>query len=109
MSYADQLTKYDALVAACPDFPRKGKTMPYTSANGHMFSLLNKAAEIGIRFDKARQQELMEQLDTTEFHSYGAVMRGYIKIPQSMLDDRPDEVIELLKEGHAYVMSLPPK
>ena len=30
---------------------------PYTSANGHMFSLFNKASEIGIRFLKEVQKK----------------------------------------------------
>ena len=45
--WKDRLALYDQLISKCPNFERKGKTMPYTSANGHMFSLLNKAGEIG--------------------------------------------------------------
>lgn len=41
-----RLKIYDELVANSPRIERKGKTMPYTSANGYMFSLLNKAGEI---------------------------------------------------------------
>ncbi len=37
--WEEKLNIYDELVARCPRFERKGKTMPYTSANGHMFSL----------------------------------------------------------------------
>jgi len=51
-SWNEKLAVYDALVAKCPRFERKGKTMPYTSANGYMFSLFNKAGEIGIPFQK---------------------------------------------------------
>ena len=39
--------------------------MPYTSANGYMFSLFNKAGEIGIRFSKEVQQKYMEEWNTT--------------------------------------------
>ncbi|MDX1479982.1 MAG: hypothetical protein R3301_19880 [Saprospiraceae bacterium] len=66
-AYAEQLKRYDALVAKCPRFERKGKTMPYTSANGYMFSLLNKAGEIGIRFSKEVQKQYLEQYNTTLF------------------------------------------
>ena len=34
-----KLEIYDQLIAKCSRFKRKGKTMPYTSANGYMFSL----------------------------------------------------------------------
>jgi hypothetical protein len=58
----DKLKIYDELIAKCPRFERKGKTMIYTSANGYMFSALNKAGEIGIRFSKATQQEYIKNI-----------------------------------------------
>ena len=56
----EQLKIYDELVARCSRFERKGKTMPYTSANGYMFSLFNKAGEIGIRFSKDVQKKYLK-------------------------------------------------
>jgi len=44
--------------------------MPYTSVNGHMFSQLNKAGELGIRFSKEGEQ-FMEEHQTTVFKSMG--------------------------------------
>ncbi len=99
---------YDELVAQCPRFERKGKAMPHTSANGHMFSLLNKAGDLGIRFSKDRQDQYFEKLNTTLFRSYNAVMRGYILIPEEMLNDH-QQLIALLNESFDYVMSLEPK
>ena len=61
----DKLKIYDELIAKCARFKRKGKTMPYTSANGYMFSLFNKDNEIGIRFSKEVQEKYMKALDTT--------------------------------------------
>ena len=58
MSYEEARKRYDELVARCDRIERKGKTMPYTSANGYMFSLLNKAGEIGIRFSKDVQKKI---------------------------------------------------
>ncbi len=69
-----KLTLYDQAVGICPRFERKGKTMPYTSANGHMFSLLNKAGELGIRFSKDVQKKYIEEWPSTIFQSYGATM-----------------------------------
>ena len=106
--YEEKLRIYDELVSRCPRFERKGKTMPYTSANGHMFSLLNKAGEIGIRFSKEVQKKYMEEFNSTIFKSYNAVMRGYVLIPESMLEDL-DRVARYLDESYDYVMSLEPK
>jgi hypothetical protein len=104
----ERLKIYDELVSKCSRFERKGKTMPYTSANGYMFSLLNKAGEIGIRFSKPVQQEYLKQLNTTLYKSYGATMRGYILIPDEMLKNL-DEVAKYLDESYDYVMALEPK
>lgn len=106
--WEEKLKIYDALVAKCPRFERKGKTGPYTSANGHMFSFLNKAGELGMRFSKEVQQQYLEQLETTLFKSHGAVMRGYVTIPDAMLQDL-DQLAVYLNESYDYVMSLPPK
>lgn len=102
------LELYDKLVDLCPDFERKGKTMPYTSANGHMFSLLNKAGELGIRLSKDEGKQFMQKYQTGEFKSHGAVMRGYVLIPESMLTDLPT-LSTYLNSGYHYVQSLKPK
>lgn len=104
----EKLKIYDALVAKCPRFERKGKTMPYTSANGYMFSLFNKNCEIGIRFSKEVQEKYMKELPTTRYTSYGAVMKGYILIPEHLWDDL-DTLAGYLNESYDYVMSLEPK
>lgn len=106
--WEEKLKVYDALVSKCPRFPRKGKTVPYTSANGHMFSLLNKEGQIGIRFSKEDQEKLMDALGTTVFKSHNAVMKGYVLIPEALLKDL-DRVAILLDQSYDYVMRLEPK
>ncbi len=104
----EKLKIYDKLVAKCTRFERKGKTMPYTSANGHMFSLFNKAGEIGIRFSKEVQNKYIKEFDATIYKSYNSIMHGYVLIPEGMLKDL-DNVAKYLNESFDYVMSLPPK
>ncbi len=82
--------------------------MLYTSANGHMFSQLNKAGELGIRFSKEVQEKYIEEFDTDYFSSYGAIMKGYILIPEEMWSDL-DKLSELMTESYEYVISLDPK
>ena len=108
MMEEEQLKIYDELVSKCLRFERKGKTMPYTSANGYMFSLFNKAGEIGIRFSKEEQKKYMEEYDTTIYKSYNSVMRGYILITKEMMEDL-NNVAKLLNESYDYVISLEPK
>jgi hypothetical protein len=61
-------------------FERKGKTVPNTSANGHMFSLLNKAGEIGIRFSKELQKKYIKEWDTTVFNPHYSYEMNNLKI-----------------------------
>ena len=106
--WKEKLNIYDELVAKCSRFERKGKTVPYTSANGYMFSLLNKEGELGIRFSKEVQKKYMEEWGTTLFKSHNATMQGYVLIPDKMLEDL-DNVANYLNESYDYVMSLKPK
>ena len=103
-----KLKLYDELVAKCPRFERKGKTVPYTSANGHMFSLLNKDAELGFRFSKEVQEKYLAKFNTTVLMSHGAVMKGYVLIPDNMFEDL-DTLAKYLNESYDYVMTLDPK
>lgn len=106
--WEQNLERYDELVAKCPRFERKGKSMPYTSANGHMFSLLNKDGQLGIRFSKDVQEKYIQEFGTTIFKSYGSVMRGYVLIPDHMLEDL-DKLADYLNQSYDYVMTLEPK
>ncbi|MFD1163233.1 MULTISPECIES: hypothetical protein [Hwangdonia] len=106
--WEEKLKIYDELVNKCPRFERKGKSMIYTSANGYMFSLLNKAGEIGIRFSKEVQEEYIKAFSSSTYKSYGAVMKGYVLIPDHMLEDL-DNVANYLNESYDYVMTLNPK
>lgn len=82
--------------------------MVYTSANGHMFSQLNKAGELGIRFSKETQEKYMDEWGSTPFTSYGAVMKGYVLVPDEMWNDL-DRLATYLNESYDFVMSLDPK
>lgn len=82
--------------------------MPYTSANGYMFSLLNKDGELGFRFSKKVQDEYIKEFNTSIFKSHGAVMKGYVLIPDHMLEDL-DKLSAYLNESFDYVMTLEPK
>jgi len=106
--WEQNLQLYDQLVDLCPRFERKGKTMPYTSANGYMFSLLNKAGEFGIRLPKESGTKFKEKYNSTIFKSHGAIIKDYVLIPNSMFQDL-DQLAIYLNEGFDYVMSLKAK
>ena len=103
-----KLALYDQLIAQCNGIERKGKTMPYTSANGHMFSQLNKDGELGIRFSEEVKEKYIKEFKTIPFKAYGAVMKGYVLIPENLWDDIP-KLSELMDESYKYIISLEPK
>ena len=107
MDWHDSLEKYRAIVEMA-GVELKGKTFPYTSDNGHMFSQLNKDGEIGIRLSNEDGKAFMEKYGAEKFMSYGATMRGYVKIPEELMD-QTELVSKYLKSGHEYVLSLEPK
>lgn len=108
MDWNETVKIFDDIVAKCPRFERKGKTVPHTSANGYMFSLINKESELGFRFSKEIQKKYLEAWNSTSLKSHGATMQGYVKIPENMLDNL-DQLAEYLNESYDHVMSLPPK
>lgn len=82
--------------------------MPHTSANGYMFSLLNKADEISLKLSKEKAEKFKSEYNATIFKQHVAVIKGYVKIPNGMLN-----IIEAsgkyLDQGYEHVMTLKPK
>lgn len=107
MSRDDLIALYEAAIAVSEKAERKGKTNPYTSTNGHMFSQINKDNEIGVRLPKPRQKELQEQYGAGSFKSYGATMRDYVCLTDEMLS-APGLLTRLLDEGFDFVAAMPP-
>lgn len=108
MTWDNALKVYDAIVEDCNGFERKGKNMIYTSSNGYMFTLLNKAAEIGVRLPKDEAAKFMETYDTGHYYSYGAKMKDYVLVPESLWTDK-NLMVKYFEQSYAYVNSLPPK
>ena len=103
-----KLEFYDKLIDTNPNIKKKGKTMPYTSVNGHMFSQLNKDGEIGIRLSTEQCKQFMKKYNTTKFKSYGAVMRGYVLIPEHLFENI-ELLANCLNDSYEYVKSLESK
>ena len=107
-SWTEKLAVYDSIIERIPEITRKGKTMPYTSANGYMFSQLNKDGQLGIRLPKEAAEEFKKTHNTTDFKSYGAVMKDYVLVPESIVKNK-QLIATYLEVSYNYVMSLKPK
>lgn len=108
MNWDKELEFYDSIVKDCNGFERKGKKMIYTSSNGYMFTLLNKAGEIGIRLPKSIAEKFMADYNTGFYYSYGAKMKDYVLVPKSIYNDKK-VLVYYMEQSFTFVNSLPPK
>jgi TfoX/Sxy family transcriptional regulator of competence genes len=108
LDYDQKRALYDALIATNPEIERKGKSSPYTSVNGHMFSYLSKEGELGLRLSKEDQAAFVAKYNSEPFIQYGAVMRDYVSVPQDLLADT-QELKGYLTQSYNYVSGLKPK
>jgi hypothetical protein len=106
--YAKNLELYEKLVATYPNVKRKGKIMPYTSVNGHMFSLLGKEGKLGLRLPKEEREAFLAEFKTEPFIQYGEVMKEYVVVPDNLLK-KTGELKKYFDISYEYVRSLKPK
>jgi hypothetical protein len=76
---------YDKLIASHPEIERKGAANPYTSLNGIMFTLLHDSRRLAIRLPEQEREKFLKKHKTTLFEAYGAVMKEYVAVPDSLL------------------------
>jgi len=106
--YAEKLALYEKLVATNPEVTRKGDTMPYTSLNGHMFSLFTKEATLILRLAEEDRDAFIRKYASRNPVQYGAVMREYVEVPDALLA-KTRELKKYFDQSYAYVGSLKPK
>ncbi|MFQ5832301.1 MAG: hypothetical protein ACE5H4_06350 [Candidatus Thorarchaeota archaeon] len=104
----DKLELYDKLIATNPEIERKGKTMPYTSHNGHMFTHLSKSGVLGIRLPKEEREGFLEKYNTILLEQHGAIMKEYVTVPDDQLENT-EELKKYLDLSFEYVKTLKPK
>jgi hypothetical protein len=99
---------YDALLATNTAIERKGATMPYTSINGNMFSLLTPDGTLALRLPAADRDAFLKRYDTKLSVQYGAVMKEYVRVPASLLQNTR-ALAKYLDVSYRYARSLRPK
>ena len=104
----DKLALYEKLVATNPKIERKGAANPYTSINGHMFTYLNPAGTMALRLAKDERERFLKKYKTTLFEAYGAVMKEYVTVPDSLLGNTK-ELRKYFDLSYQYVQTLKPK
>jgi len=103
-----KLAAYEALVSGVPDVERKGRTMPYTSMNGNMFSFLSTDGVLALRLERRERDRFLDAHPEALVVQHGAVMHDYVEIPVELLDD-PLALEALFAECVANARTLKPK
>jgi len=106
---ADKVASYEKLLSTIPDIERKGADNPYTSLNGNMFSLLlSPGGRMALRLPENEREQFLKRYKTTLFEAYGAVMKEYVAVPDSLLR-KTKELQRYLVLSYAYAKTLKPK
>ena len=82
---SDKLELYDRLIENNPEIERKGKTTPYTSLNGHMFSFLSKEGIMGLKLSKNDGEDFIRNFKGKLIEQHGRIMKEYVEIPSDLL------------------------
>jgi TfoX/Sxy family transcriptional regulator of competence genes len=104
----ESVALYEKLLATNPAIERKGATMPYTSINGNMFSLLTPEGTLALRLPEEEREAFLKRYDTSLTVQYGAVMKEYVDVPASLLKDTRT-LAKYLDISYHYACSLKPK
>ena len=102
------VAQYDKLIATIPQIERKGDANPYTSLNGNMFTLLHQSRTLAIRLPEDKREEFLKKYRTPLFEAYGAVMKEYVTVPDSLLKNTK-ELRKYLEASYQYAQTLKPK
>jgi hypothetical protein len=108
MDRSDVIAAYERLVATNPRVERKGDTMPYTSHQGHMFSVVHKDGSVALRLPAKEREEFLAKYRTTLSSQYGSVQPEYVVVPPALLA-RTAELKRWFDVSFAHVASLKPK
>lgn len=105
---SDRLALYEQVVRRVPGLERKGATMPYTSRNGHMFSLLDPTGSMALRLPPDARVQFLSRYSSRIAEQYGHTMPEYVVVPDALLD-RTDELSPWLAQSHDWIGTLKPK
>ena len=106
--HTELLELYEKLVSIIPDLERKGKSMPYTSVNGNMFSFLDANGNLSMRLDEKDRETFIKKYDTRLSEQHGRIMKEYVLVPETILKN--NKVLRnYFKKSFEYTNGLKPK
>jgi len=105
---ADKVALYDRLIATIPQLERKCDANPDTALNGNMFTLLHQSRTLALRLPAGEREKFLKKYKTSLFEAYGAVMKEYVTVPDSLWKNMRD-LEKHLAQSYEYAKTLKPK
>jgi hypothetical protein len=97
-----------SIIAQIEGIERKGKIMPYTSLNGHMFSFIDKDSRLSLRLPEDIRNSFIEKYKTNLSVQHGRIMKEYVVITNAVLN-KPKELLVYFQKSVEYIQTLKPK
>jgi hypothetical protein len=104
----ERIALYDKLVQTQPDVERKGKSMPFTSCNGHMFSFLSPTGVLFLRLPEKEKEAFIKKYKSSAARQHGKILMEYVEVPEKLMKDFA-EVKKYFSISYEYVRMLKPK
>ena len=86
----------------------KGKKTAYLAMNGNMFAFVDDTGALCFRLSEADKKAFNEAHGTSDVIQYNAVMRGYVRPPESLVGDEA-ALAALFDQCVAFAKTLKPK
>jgi len=98
----------DRVLALSTRHERRGKALPYTSANGHMYSFVSADGEVCLRLSTKERQDFHDRHRGGEVVQHGRVMKEYVAVPAELLAET-ERLAPYLAKSYDYAKGLKPK
>lgn len=108
MQSVETIALYDKLIDSHPEIERKGAANPYTSLNGNMFTMLSPSGVMALRLPEVEREKFLTKHKSKLFEAYGAVMKEYVAVPDSLLRNTKT-MAKYLVISYEYAKTLKPK
>jgi len=99
---------YESAIEQIDNIERKGKTMPYTSVNGNMFSFIDKEDNLSIRLPEEERLQFIEKHKTKLSEQHGRIMKEYVLVPNDLFTDTK-LIVKYFQMSFDSTLSLKPK
>lgn len=108
LSRKEKVALYEKLVTSHGKAELKGDTIPYSSLNGHMYSMLTKGDEVAIKLPEDAMEKFKVKYKTKHPEQYGIIQTKFVVVPDSLLK-KTNELKPYFEVSYNYVAGLKAK